>query len=241
MRAAEGCGTNPPGTVEHDVADVEISLQPRRVELVRVAREFERAQDGFRRLRLEGEHLTGEAWSPIEDGWVPFTLDVRTGRAEGGELHRSRDGARLVVVVFGREVLQAESSSGKRQGSRLLPRTGRSGQNSVTTFAELQRLPIGSQTERRPALRVRCRRCCAFGRFPAVADSLLESPQPGTFVVDGERAIHVSGSARRIASRRTVTYDPVQDGGGGIARFISNRWLRHAPWRGALRATPPDP
>jgi hypothetical protein len=38
-----------------------------------------------------------------------------------------------------------------------------------------------------------------------------------------------------------VTDDPVQNGGGGITRFIGGRWLRHAPWRGALRATPRDP
>jgi hypothetical protein len=37
-----------------------------------------------------------------------------------------------------------------------------------------------------------------------------------------------------------VADDPVQDGGGGIAALIGGRGLRHAPWRGALRATPRD-
>jgi hypothetical protein len=41
--------------------------------------------DGFSDLRFEGEHLTGQAWAYyIEDGWLPFTLDLRTGKVEGG-------------------------------------------------------------------------------------------------------------------------------------------------------------
>lgn len=40
--------------------------------------------DGFEELRLEGELLTGKAWTPMDDAWVPFTLDLRTGRVEGG-------------------------------------------------------------------------------------------------------------------------------------------------------------
>jgi hypothetical protein len=40
--------------------------------------------DGFDELRLEGELLTGKAWTPMDDAWVPFTLDLRTGRVEGG-------------------------------------------------------------------------------------------------------------------------------------------------------------
>ena len=43
-----------------------------------------------------------------------------------------------------------------------------------------------------------------------------------------------------VEGLEVVPDDPVQDG-GGIARFIGGRWLRHAPWRGALRATPRDP
>lgn len=40
--------------------------------------------DGFRDVRIERLTLTGEAWSPIEDRWLPFSVDLRTGRAEGG-------------------------------------------------------------------------------------------------------------------------------------------------------------
>lgn len=40
--------------------------------------------DGFSDLRFEGERLTGQSWSPVEDTWLPFELDVRTGRVEGG-------------------------------------------------------------------------------------------------------------------------------------------------------------
>jgi hypothetical protein len=183
MRAAEGYRTNPPGT--------------RRTRRCRRRNKpsamASRARPRSARIRAGSGWISPSASrgrpphrrSVVADrGWMGTVYSGRPNWPCGRwELHRSRDGARLVVAVLGREVLQAESSSGKRQGSRLLPRTGRSGQNSVTTFAELQRLPIGSQTERRPALRVRCRHCCAFGRFPAVADSLLESPQPGTFVV----------------------------------------------------------
>jgi hypothetical protein len=40
--------------------------------------------DGFDKLRFEGERLTGQAWSPIEDGWLPFSVDLRTGAVDGG-------------------------------------------------------------------------------------------------------------------------------------------------------------
>ena len=40
--------------------------------------------DGFSDLRLEGERLTGKAWSPVEGTWLPFELDVRSGSVEGG-------------------------------------------------------------------------------------------------------------------------------------------------------------
>jgi hypothetical protein len=35
--------------------------------------------------------------------------------------------------------------------------------------------------------------------------------------------------------------DPVEGSRSGIARPIGGRWLRHAPWRGAPRATARDP
>jgi hypothetical protein len=40
--------------------------------------------DGFRNLRFEREQLTGQAWSPIEDRWLPFSLDLQTGSVQGG-------------------------------------------------------------------------------------------------------------------------------------------------------------
>ena len=40
--------------------------------------------DGFSELRLEGQRLFGQAWSPFGDAWLPFELDVRTGETEGG-------------------------------------------------------------------------------------------------------------------------------------------------------------
>ena len=40
--------------------------------------------DGFRELHIEGDRLAGEAWSPIENRWMPFVLDLATGAAEGG-------------------------------------------------------------------------------------------------------------------------------------------------------------
>jgi hypothetical protein len=38
-----------------------------------------------------------------------------------------------------------------------------------------------------------------------------------------------------------VPDDPEEDRGRRIARLVGGRWLRHAPWRGALHATPRDP
>ena len=39
--------------------------------------------DGIRSLKLEGDTLTGEAWS-FEDIWLPFSLDINTGEHKGG-------------------------------------------------------------------------------------------------------------------------------------------------------------
>ncbi len=39
--------------------------------------------DGIRSLKLEGDTLTGEAWS-FEDIWIPFSLDVNSGKHKGG-------------------------------------------------------------------------------------------------------------------------------------------------------------
>jgi hypothetical protein len=51
--------------------------------------------DGMRELRRDGLRLFGEAWSPLEDRWLPFELDLRSGRFTGG----SYNGAVKVFVV----------------------------------------------------------------------------------------------------------------------------------------------
>lgn len=40
--------------------------------------------DGFDRLQIAGGELTGVAWSPLEDRWLPFQVDLRTGSSRGG-------------------------------------------------------------------------------------------------------------------------------------------------------------
>ena len=40
--------------------------------------------DGVDEVRLEGDRLVGTAWSPIEDRSLKFSVDLRTGAAEGG-------------------------------------------------------------------------------------------------------------------------------------------------------------
>jgi hypothetical protein len=40
--------------------------------------------DGFDDIRISGETLTGLAWSPVDDSWTPFSVDLRTGRSVGG-------------------------------------------------------------------------------------------------------------------------------------------------------------
>jgi hypothetical protein len=35
--------------------------------------------DGFRDIELHGDHLSGEAYTPLGDQWVPFTLNLLTG------------------------------------------------------------------------------------------------------------------------------------------------------------------
>ena len=40
--------------------------------------------DGFRHIRIESLTLSGEAWSPMDNCWHHFSVDLRTGRAEGG-------------------------------------------------------------------------------------------------------------------------------------------------------------
>lgn len=40
--------------------------------------------DSFRNINVHDSKLTGEAWTPVGDAWVPFTLDLLTGRCTGG-------------------------------------------------------------------------------------------------------------------------------------------------------------
>jgi hypothetical protein len=40
--------------------------------------------DGIRELRRDGWRMFGGAWSPLEDRWLPFELDLRTGEFTGG-------------------------------------------------------------------------------------------------------------------------------------------------------------
>jgi len=40
--------------------------------------------DGFQNVRLESAQLAGEAWLPVEDRWLPFSIDLESGRVDGG-------------------------------------------------------------------------------------------------------------------------------------------------------------
>jgi hypothetical protein len=40
--------------------------------------------DGMRELRRDGLRLFGQAWSPLEDRWLHFELDLRSGQFTGG-------------------------------------------------------------------------------------------------------------------------------------------------------------
>lgn len=40
--------------------------------------------DGFEQLRIQGEQVRGMAYSPLDDGWHEFSVDLRTGASTGG-------------------------------------------------------------------------------------------------------------------------------------------------------------
>jgi len=40
--------------------------------------------DGFRKVTVRGTDLLGEAYTPIQDSWVPFKLDLLTGHCPDG-------------------------------------------------------------------------------------------------------------------------------------------------------------
>ena len=45
--------------------------------------------DGFDQLKVEGDEITGLAWSPVGDTWEAFRVDLRTGRSSGGTYPQS--------------------------------------------------------------------------------------------------------------------------------------------------------
>ncbi len=40
--------------------------------------------DGFDQLAISGNEMKGLAWSPLDDQWHPFSVDLRTGTSDGG-------------------------------------------------------------------------------------------------------------------------------------------------------------
>ncbi|WP_431204774.1 hypothetical protein ACQ86E_06895 [Bradyrhizobium betae] len=53
--------------------------------------------DGFRNLTRRGLELSGEAWTPIEDAWVPFKLDLSNGQCLDAIYQTDMSRAREVV------------------------------------------------------------------------------------------------------------------------------------------------
>lgn len=40
--------------------------------------------DGMRNLERDVEAISGEAWDPMQNLWLPFRADLRSGEVEGG-------------------------------------------------------------------------------------------------------------------------------------------------------------
>lgn len=40
--------------------------------------------DGFMAIEVGANRMTGLAWSPVDDEWVPFSVHLATGQVEGG-------------------------------------------------------------------------------------------------------------------------------------------------------------
>jgi hypothetical protein len=57
--------------------------------------------DGFRNISISGTHLSGDAYTAVGDGWVPFTLDLLTGNCTDGIYEM--DMATAVLVSPGRK------------------------------------------------------------------------------------------------------------------------------------------
>ncbi|MCK1387886.1 hypothetical protein [Bradyrhizobium sp. 21] len=54
--------------------------------------------DGFRGLKRSGLELSGEAWTPIQDAWVPFQLDLSNGQCLNAIYQADMSRAREVVA-----------------------------------------------------------------------------------------------------------------------------------------------
>jgi hypothetical protein len=57
--------------------------------------------DGFRNVEMHETDLSGEAYSPVSDAWVPFRLDLLTGHCTDGIYEKEM--ARAVHVSGGKE------------------------------------------------------------------------------------------------------------------------------------------
>ncbi len=53
--------------------------------------------DGFRNIEMQGTRIAGEAWTPVDEAWVPFTLDLVTRRVRNAIY--DIDMARAVRIV----------------------------------------------------------------------------------------------------------------------------------------------
>lgn len=46
--------------------------------------------DGFKDVQVSSSEIRGLAWAPWDPEWTPFSVDLQTGRVEGGQLQRAR-------------------------------------------------------------------------------------------------------------------------------------------------------
>jgi hypothetical protein len=54
--------------------------------------------DGFDQVKIDRGELRGLAWSPVGDGWCPFSVELETGRSEGGSyLHDDTEGWEILA------------------------------------------------------------------------------------------------------------------------------------------------
>jgi hypothetical protein len=48
--------------------------------------------DGFDQLKVLGSEVMGLTWSPMDNRWYPFRVDLTTGRSTGGVFDEDREG-----------------------------------------------------------------------------------------------------------------------------------------------------